>query len=322
MAGDINADFLRNTGHVQAVKHFVSRLCLHSAWTKFEIDFTHTSEINGHTYCSTLDHFFWSENLSDAVIDAGVIHTVNNPSDHSPIFCVIDHVQLKQDTVDKVMSKPKPSWKKASDDQKLYFKSMLQEQLSLVEIPSAVLSCSDVKCENFDHKTVIDNYVEDVLNAINISACESLPIPVQTRANLSKSSNRLAGWSSEVKPFKDQSMFWAAVWKSAGRPLNNELHNTMKKWRNIYHYQVKKISKAQDEIKKSKLLSCLSSDDSCENDIFKEIKKLRSCPTAVPSVIDGKSFKIENHFSDIYRNLYNSVDDHNQVQMRCQTIRL
>ena len=75
-AGDINADFLRNTGHVQAVKHFVSRLCLHSAWTKFEIDFTHTSEINGHTYCSTLDHFFWSENLSDAVIDAGVIHMV------------------------------------------------------------------------------------------------------------------------------------------------------------------------------------------------------------------------------------------------------
>ena len=83
----------------------------------------------------------------------------------------------------------------------------------------------------------------------------------------------------------------------------------MKKSRNLYHYQVKKCIKAQDKIKKSKLLGCLDGD----GDIFQEIKKLRNVKQTVASVIDGKSENIENHFSNIYKSLYNSVDDKEEV---------
>ena len=105
------------------------------------------------------------------------------------------------------------------------------------------------------------------------------------------------------------SLFWAAVWKSAGKPLNNGLHSIMKKGRNLYHYQIKKCLRAQDEIKKSKLLTCFSDG----GDIFKEVKKLRQATPIVASVIDGQADSIEDHFSGIYKTLYNSVNDQNEV---------
>ena len=68
----------------------MERFSFHSAWERFQIDFTHVHEMNEHSYVSTVDHFFWPDTLDDAVIEAGVIHSVDNPSDHSPIYCVLD----------------------------------------------------------------------------------------------------------------------------------------------------------------------------------------------------------------------------------------
>ena len=42
---------------------------------------------------------------------------------------------------------------------------------------------------------------------------------------------------------------------------------------------------------------------------FKEIKKIRKSKNIVANCIDGKTENIEEHFSSIYKNLYNSVDD-------------
>ena len=101
--------------------------------------------------------------------------------------------------------------------------------------------------EIIEHKTGIDDYVEKVLQAVNNAAHECLPVPKYNASSCNKKT--IAGWNSDVKPYKEMSQFWAAIWKSAGRPLNNGLHQIMKKCRNLYHYQVKKVMKAQDSIK-------------------------------------------------------------------------
>ena len=128
---------------------------------------------------------------------------------------------------------------------------------------------------------------------------------------ITKKRKNIVGWNAEVKPYKDMSMFWSSVWKSAGRPINTNLHHLMKKYRNLYHYQVKKVIKAQDLMKRTKLLSCLSHDGT--EDIFKEVKRIRQAPSSVASVIDGHSSEIENHFARIYKRLYSSVYDQNEV---------
>ena len=72
--------------------------------------------------------------------------------------------------------------------------------------------------------------------------------------------------------------------KSAGRPLNNQLHNIMKTPRNKYNAEFKKCKKAEDTIKKSKLLdACLNGNE----DLFKEIKAMRRTKPKYADTIDG-----------------------------------
>ena len=58
----------------------------------------------------------------------------------------------------------------------------------------------------------------------------------------------------------------------------------MKRTRNIFHYQVRKVKKACDTISKNKLL------DACINgngDLFAEIKKMRNSEPLVANSMDG-----------------------------------
>ena len=65
----------------------IEEMELAKSWNRFECDFTHISVRDGVTFSHILDHFLWSQNTDDCVTDAGVIHHVDNTSDHSPIFC-------------------------------------------------------------------------------------------------------------------------------------------------------------------------------------------------------------------------------------------
>ena len=309
LCGDINADFVRNTGHVRYVTNFLSqRQNLQSSWEKFGIDFTHFHEANGISSVSTIDHFFWSENLEPSVMDAGVIHSIDNDSDHAPIYCIIDSLKLTPNSVNSSQATPKPSWKRSSDDEKQSFKITINSELSKLIPPPAVSECKNVQCNESEHRDAIDEFAGEVLDVINKAAHDCLQTPAVPSAKKSNQ-KRIPGWNDEVKPYKEMSRFWASVWKSAGRPINNGLHQIMKKSRNLYHYQFKKCVKAEDKFKKSKLLNCLNG----EGDIFQEIKKFRNVKPTVASVIDGKSDNIEEHFSQIYKTLYNSVTDKEEV---------
>ena len=125
------------------------------------------------------------------------------------------------------------------------------------------------------------------------------------------------GWKKEVKPFRDNAAFWFSVWKSADRPLNNELHKIMKKTRNLYHYQIKKCQKAVNTIRRNTLLnSCLYG----ESDIFVEIKKLRKPENISVTSIDGVNKNVEDHFANIYKDLFNSVDDKEDLKSIYKTV--
>ena len=114
-----------------------------------------------------------------------------------------------------------------------------------------------------------------------------------------------------MKPYKEDAYFWHSIWKSAGRPINTQLHNIMKRTRNRYHMEFKKCKRTEQTIKKSKLL------DACLNgngDLFKEIKLMRKSKSKSADTIDGVSKDIPNHFKNIYSELYNSVTDGDEVE--------
>ena len=109
-------------------------------------DFTCTYEREGVTHVSLLDHFFISELLLDAVTDAGVIHHPDNSSDHEPIFCVFESITLQPSVITTAPQAPRPSWKRASSEQKEKYIYLLDTRLSTVMTPTPVSECQDVHC--------------------------------------------------------------------------------------------------------------------------------------------------------------------------------
>ena len=255
----------------------VEDLGLTKSWDNFEVDFTCCHEIAGVSYTSVLDHFFWSRVLGAAVADAGVLHLPDNRSDHSPIFCVLSLEGIHHDKTEASHDQQqKPSWKRASREEKENFESLLEDRLSQLIIPISVLECRDVKCRDPTHKEDLDNFAMDLLETLQEIAETTLPMP--SKKGKGRDNGVIPGWNEAVKPFKDKAYFWHQVWVSLGRPVNSEVHKVMKRSRNKYHYELKKCRKAVDKIRSSKLL------DACLNgggDIFKEIKSMRNVKSVV-----------------------------------------
>ena len=147
----------------------------------------------------------------------------------------------------------------------------------------------------------------NVLDCISIAVEDNIPINVGT------DSNAIPGWSDFVKPYKDSSMFWHAVWVSAGRPIDTELHKLMKHTRNQYHYAIRKVKNHEKEIRKNKFLNaCL---DGKVSDILKDIKISRNKNNKSSGVIDGftNNTDIADNFKNIYSNIYNTHNDYEDL---------
>ena len=313
-AGDINADFLRNSNHTNIVRENIEEVDLVKSWDRFHVDFTHCHEQLGASFVSTVDHFFWSESLSEQVVDAGVIHHPDNKSDHSPVYCVLEFRadQLSSPSA-PIKQKPKPSWKKSNSEQKENYKIELENKLQSLVIPPSIISCRNVGCKDPVHREELDHFTIELLETVQSAAEDNLVLP----GNGPK--KPVPGWRESVAPFRQEAYFWHQVWVSQGRPLNNDLHNTMKKSRNKYHYEYKKCRKSEDKIRRNKLL------DYCVNgggDIFTEIKSLRKTKQKIATSMDGVKDDIKDHFRGIYEKLYNSANDSEElgkVQQEAET---
>ena len=199
--GDINCDFMRTTFHTNQVNNFIEENHLKKSWSQFDVDFTMYHEINDQTIISTIDHFFWNEGLESKICDAGVFHSPDNLSDHCPIYCVLkdgnDDIVYTEDFHSNGIKKP--SWKKASSHERESFQSNLDNKLNNIIIPQSVLECQDVHCNDPTHYQDVDNLTISILETVETSAFENLPVPKQQSKSTKK--KPIPGWSDHVHPF-------------------------------------------------------------------------------------------------------------------------
>ena len=182
------------------------------------------------------------------------------------VFKLNEDIEVNPNTNESQSSRPRPCWKSATPEQKEYFKENLKTKLEELPIPECLLSCSDCKCKDEVHVQETDKFVVEALETLANSADICAPEPIVPKG---RKKHVMPGWTNQVKPFRENAGFWFSVWKSAGRPLNTELHRIMKRTRNLYHYNVKKCRKSEDLIKRNNFLnSCLNG----SADIFTEIK--------------------------------------------------
>ena len=275
------------------VNNAIEELQLIRSWDNFNVDFTHYYEVLGTTYVSVLDHFILNESLNEYIVSAGVIHHSDNLSDHCPIYCVVNLPDIHEQKSIPTQNIPKPSWSKAEQHQRDFFQLHLDECVRNINIPYSLITCNDALCSNPSHINDIDVYTLEVLQTLQFSAEECLPM--SSNGNLGTKAKKSPGWKDMVKEYKDTAYFWHQIWISCGRPINNEIHNIMKSTRNRYHYEYKKCLKLEEKVKKSKLLdSCLNG----EGDLFKEIKAMRNVAPPVATSMDGVTENVKEYLRD------------------------
>ena len=108
----------------------IEDISLNKSWEKFHADFTYCQEVQDRTFTSLLDHFFWSEGLTEKIRECGVIHLPDNSSDHSPIYCVIKAGNIETQARSFQSGKELPCWRKADQSQKECFPIDLTIKLS------------------------------------------------------------------------------------------------------------------------------------------------------------------------------------------------
>ena len=307
LLGDLNAEFLRNSSHVNFVKQFLDRHNMFSVWEDYEIDFTYCFEAeDGISHVKTLDHIATLERSRANVTSAGgVIHHIENLSDHEPIYLTycISNESIKHER--EYERKSKPNWKAASEDQRLEYNDVAFRKLLEINIPESISLCTDPKCKDLTHLSEIDAYMKAVLDDIAEASEET--IPKTNSKSKGKNCKEMAGWKDYVEPYQDAAKFWFSIWASAGRPLNTVLHTIMKKTRNQFHYQIRKCKRVESFIKNRKLVE---NSLEGENDIFAEIRRHRGKDTEESVTIDGANGEnIPNKFADVYEELYNREND-------------
>ena len=90
------------------------------------------------------------ESFSDIIhyigTNAGVLHLLNNLSDHCPIYCRLPVTDLKN-TPNRswLNSAPKPSQSSASNEQKQEYLVSLEKSLRQIEVPDGLKCCDNVR---------------------------------------------------------------------------------------------------------------------------------------------------------------------------------
>ena len=312
--GDLNCDLSRNTNFVLTVKDFILANDLVSAWSRFHCDFTYSQsrEVNGviSTSTSVIDHFLVSTEDLVNCVDSMPIHSVSNVSNHDPIFLKIRYnLEVLKDNNVNSAQKVKPCWKKAQPSHIQSFKYDLDHKLSNISVPDTALSCRDILCRDPGHLENLNRVSEELMETIEESVKKNIPYTSNRKGKKST-----PGWTTFVAPYKEDADFWDAIWDSAGRPQNTELHRIARHTKYKYHRVLKKVKNSETQIRQSKFLSEVL--DGKVNNILKEVKRLRGNSSKPTSNIDGQCHPqdISNHFKNLYQQIFNAHSDTDEVK--------
>ena len=307
--GDLNCHFLRQSAFTNIIESFFKDINFKVFWENPNpnpenfiqgIDFTNSQTKNGQMSTSTIDPFVSNELVYDCTVEAGVIHSGDNPSTHSPIFTKLKLGNIDF-TTEKVKSSKRVNWSKASEEAKLNYTCILNKKLSSINIPDCV-QCDDLHCD--DHTEQLEEYTMDILETVEKAARECLPTAGGGEGKTKSHKDIIPGWTEYVKPYCDESKFWDATWTSAGKPLQGPLHDLKVKSKLQYKYAVRRLKRANQTIQNDKFVEGILSGGV---DIFTEIKKYRGTFKHCSSRIDDQvgAGNIANHFAGIYSDLYN-----------------
>ena len=202
ICGDFNTSYERDNAQTRCMVEFEERNNLCNAWwnTNSVRDYTYINHSLNHRSC--IDHFIVSKNIYDLILKHFVHYDSTNPSNHSLIelefLCETNYVHTNNT---RPAANKKCMWTKANAGDLGMYKNELDDHLGNITIPSELLLCSDIECNNINHRKNIDRFYKDIIRCCIDAGVNTIPS--------SKSHKRLVpGWNDLVKPEREHSLFW------------------------------------------------------------------------------------------------------------------
>jgi exonuclease III len=301
IGGDMNVDLRRTrSANLRALENlcFNQSLLFCQSFDQCHVDFTYENEATGAR--SIIDHFCVSENIFNSIVHYLAVHEGDNLSDHAPVFLDIK-LNLCNVTQSVSTSQNRVSWHRASSRDILAYKEMLSVCLEGINVPYEALHC--VNCSNFNndcliHTHSVDKYYDDIVRAMRSSAEVTIPV-CKKRGK--------AGWSTHVKQFQEDAIFWNRIWVENGRPTTGSLSNIRRSTRAQYRRASRWVVRNQDKLSADRMAQALASNNS--RDLWGEVKKKANKVRDKPIIVDDADGELEvcEMFKVKYESLYSSV---------------
>ena len=115
---------------------------------------------------SILDHIFLSKSLSSYIESYySLCDDVENQSDHAPVVLSLN-INIDLHVCASISHISRKKWNNASLDQIDSYKSVLNDKLSVIDMPNDCLTCENVLCNNNDHANLIQQMHDDIISCI------------------------------------------------------------------------------------------------------------------------------------------------------------
>ena len=217
-AGDLNWDMIRVTYFSRTMASFIDRLGLVSLWSQHPVKYTYVH--TDYKSMSVLDHFMLSPRLLTLVEECGIVERGDNMSGHCPIWVRLRLGELPLKKKVKSFVPRKPTWSKATDEDKLEYTSDLESRLLGINIPLFALSCENPHCQDKTHSDDRDSFMLDIL--LSLVECSYTKLPLSGGSTGGGRGGKgcgrpVPGWE-EVEPFRKEARYWHGVWLKENRP--------------------------------------------------------------------------------------------------------
>ena len=133
-------------------------------------------------------------------------------------------------------------------------RNALDKELDDICVATGAILCENIKCQNANHKRDIDDLCDKMIQACLKSG--DLCFPKCKPYNPCK-----AGWNSEVKLLRGDSLFWHHIWVDSGHPFTGALAQVMRSTRGKYYRAVRDVKKRDEQLRRIRLGAKASSNN-------------------------------------------------------------
>lgn len=304
--GDFNAHPGRRFGNE------LQSFCADQKWTCVDMELLGL-ESGSYTYVS--DSHGTSSWLDHCVVTQAARHTVDKVlinhsvfwSDHFPLEIQCSLNVLIPKTTFCSNHNSNVLWGERDGSQMSQYTDFCNEKLKQIDFPSVLSRCADTVCNDPNHKIVLLNLYDriiDVLKKAAVYSCKNKKFYCKKKY--------VCGWNKHIKAAHSEARLWFQYWVLYNKPRDGFVYDKMRVSRNVFKAKLKWCQTNERQIK----MDILGVNHANKNfsSFWKHTKRLSPKPSA-PVSVDGLSepSQIAEMFKEHFRVQptvgYNRVDN-------------